>query len=250
MSDDLQGDTPEEMTESGAVENGIQTDQDGVQKAINKKHFQFKQAERERDAEREAREKLQRELDAIKAANAPKGIPPIPDPLDDDYEQKVRERDAAIEAKTRADEANRQAQEAQRLANERAQQATLEEQQKVLQAYTDRASALGVKPEELQVAGSQVADYGVSPDFAGYLMGHEEGPLIVKHLAADLAELDHINSLTPYQQGIYVENHIRPKLQALKPKTTEAPNPPTNISGGGVDPEAGKFRYSAGATFE
>ena len=251
MSDDLQGDIPEESADLGTAEEQQKPEQpDAAQKAINKKHFQFKQAERERDEERKKREELEQRLAALESQKVNQEIPPLPDAYDDDFETKIREREAAITRKAEIEAQNKLREDQQRLANEQAQREALEQKQKIVNDYTARAADLGVKPEELQLAGGQVEAYGVTPEFTDYLLTHEEGPLIVKHLAANLADIETINNMTPYQQAVYVETQIKPKLEALKPRITEAPGPATNINGGGVDVEAGKYVYSKGATFE
>ena len=55
--------------------------------------------------------------------------------------------------------------------------------------------------------------------------------------------------MSEYQASSYIEQVVKPKVAALRPKTTNAPSPATRVSGGGGDKDAGKYRFSKGAQF-
>jgi predicted GIY-YIG superfamily endonuclease len=89
--------------------------------------------------------------------------------------------------------------------------------------------------------------YGVTDDFVSHIATHEEGPLIAVYLAANPLELDALRSMSPMQQAIKIENDIRAKASALKPKPSQAPEPPTTLNGNGATP--GTSPWLEGGTY-
>ena len=216
--------------------------------AFNKQYGEKKQLERELEAQK-ARvaefENKQREEMAANVGN----IPALPDAFDDDYEQKIQARDEAIRAQAQFNYSQQSHQQAQQAAQQQAAQAREQDVHVSMESYTRKATELGIKQEELQAAGNKVGSYGLSEDLVMHILKDTDGPLITKHLAANPQDGYELASMSPFAVGQFLDG-IKQKASALKPKTSNAPKPATNLQGNGVDPEAGKYRYSEGATFE
>lgn len=241
------GSAPEETPESNA------------QKAINKKHWQWKEEERKRiDAERKAQELEQRlqQREANLTPNPEPVVPPMPDPYDEDIDRKLRERDEALMKKAAWQHQQRQSQaRAQELKaqEEQRQLAAQQEQQKQMQEKADsfnkRATDQGFKQEELQLAANQLAMYGnLSPQLAEYFLTDEHGPAFVAHLAANPMELDNLAGMNIVQASIHLQNNVLPEAKKLVPKPSSAPDPVDTLGGAGV-PEKDAV-YSRGAKYE
>lgn len=222
--------------------------QEAINKAINKKHFEAQQAKRELEAAN-ARikefEDKQRELEAQRVGN----IPPLPDAFDDDYEVKMQQREQALIAQANfkaQQEVYHKQQQYMKLQAEAQQQA---EFSKKVQDYSNRATALGIKQDELQAAANVVGNLGLSDDLVKHIIADSDGPLIVKHLAANQMDGLELAQMSPYEVGRKLDQ-IRQKAGALKPKTSKAPAPSTNLSGNGADKDAGRYPNIKGAKFE
>lgn len=228
-------------------EEKTQQAQEAANKAINKKHFQYKEEERKRLAAEKELQELRAKLEQ-QTSQRPE-IPPIPDPYDENYEAKVKARDEAIrqvvvyEAK-------------QEVETQRKQQ--LEEQQRQEQAkqiesmvttYNQRAKSLGLDVAEVEKAGDTLVQYGVSQDVANFLLSDEDGPLMTKYLAANPLELERIQSMPPMQAAIALNDSVRKQAAGLKPKQTKAPEPPEVLNGGGYQDDQG-MPHIKGAKFE
>jgi len=230
-------------------EQAEQADEDGEDpdwyvKAINRQHKKYRDEERRRI---EAEQRLQ-QLESIQMPqqNDRPDIPPPPDPFDENYDQKIAERDAAIQraAQWTAEEQARQHQEYQQMLQAAQQRAS--QLRSSLQTYTGRAEKLGVKPEDLQVAGSAVATMGINDDVATYILQNDQGPLITTYLARHPAELVALNGMGPMQAAVHIETKLRGKAERAHGKT-QAPPPPESLDGGGAPPAR---RGPKGATFE
>lgn len=211
----------EEKTES-------QIAQDKVQEVINKKHWEAKENERKYLA-------AQKELEQYKAQqqqDAPE-IPPVPDPFEDDYDLKLKQRDEAMRQRiaweTEQNYIARQNQQVEQQKQETKARELYEKQT----TYTQRAKDLGISGEDLQKAGETVAHYGLNDGLVMEILGDNDGALITRHLAANPMEIEALNGMSPYQAAIYIER-MRPKLEALKPRRTKAPSPSTRLEGKGT----------------
>ena len=137
----------------------------------------------------------------------------------------------------------------QQLTQQQAAQAKQDQVNKSMQDYTSKAVELGIKQDELQAAGNTVGGYGLSEDLIMHILGDSDGPLITKHLAANPQDGYQLASMSPYQVGSFLDG-IKAKASALKPKTTNAPAPATNLQGNGADPEASKYKNLRGTKYE
>lgn len=212
---------------------------------INKKHWQYKEEERKRLA-------LEAELEAIKAQYAPKEpeIPQAPDPFSDNYEQEQQQyQQKLIEYGQHQYSKQLQQQQQQQTAQQKQQQ-QIEETQGKVESYAKKAETLGVSKEKLAEAGRFVANSGIDNDVAMIILDDDSGPLITTYLYDNPSESEKVSSMKPLQAALYIERNIKPNLQALKPKTTNAPKPVKGVSGGSADPDLGKFPLTSGAKFE
>ncbi|WP_372857627.1 hypothetical protein [Pseudoalteromonas sp.] len=237
-----------EHEEQPKVEDEV-AKQEAIQKAINKKHFEAQQAKRDLEAANKRIEEFearQREEMAAQVGN----IPPAPDPFDDDYDEKIRERDELIARKAQFDAQQSVWQQQQQTQQQQAQQLKQEQLQAQVQAYNARTKELGISPDELQAAGNTVAQYGISDDLTMAILADSDGPLITKYLAANPMELSSLSNMNPLQGAMHIERIVRAKATALKPKTSKAPNPSENLQGKGHKPDDGRYRNIKGAKFE
>lgn len=222
--------------------------QEKANAAFNKQYGEKKQLERDLAAQREVNAKFeQAERERLKAQVG--DIPAMPDAFDDDFEAKVKLRDEAIVAQTNYQAQNNAYLQQEQFNQQQAAQAKAEQFNKSLTSYTSKATELGIKQDELQAAGNAVAGYGLSDDLVMHILGDSDGPLITKHLAANPQDGYQLASLSPFAVGNFLDG-IKAKASALKPKTSSTPAPATNLTGNGVDPEAGKHIHIRGATFE
>lgn len=276
MSDELQNDSVEsEVIENDEITNETIEDHDGgsdlatdseaeheeqpqvdedaakqaaIQKAINKKHFEAQQAKREAEEYKrkvEEYERQQRELEAAKFRD----IPSLPDPFDDDYEQKVRERDALIIQKAQFDAQQSYYYQQQQLQQQQREQQQREAQAKLEQDFLANAKKVGAKDEEIVSVVTTLVQAGLNNDLGNAIMADADGYLVAKHLAANPMEAYELNSMNPILAGAkYAE--IRKKAVALKPKTTSAPKPSKDLTGRSGDADAGRYQIIDGAKFE
>ena len=256
--------TSDENTESAPVNNEDDTTNDNIEqeggeteaseppltpgqqatfnKAMDKKTFKQRSAERERDS-------LRAELETVKSSLPQEqrpAIPPMPDQFANDFDEKTKTRDKAIADASAYDTrqetlATQKTEQTQRAVNERQQAATT-----AINTYTERATALGITPDELAKSGDAVAAYGINDAVVLHILGDEKGPALTKYLAENPIAMDKLNGLTPMQAAVHIENVVKPAALKMK-KTTNAPPPSTNLEGGGSPPSD---RGPKGATFE
>ena len=181
------------------------------------------------------------------------------DSFDDNYEadvakynQDVAEYQQKLQAKANFDaQQNIYAQQTQYQQQQAAQAAQLENQ-KVIQEHNNRVLALKINPSEMLAAENAVVSYGLPSELLAHIARDADSPLLVKYLGGNPQEgfeLANMAKNNPYGVGAYLDS-IKLKASALKPKTSNAPKPATNLSGNGADPELGKYKYLDGATFE
>lgn len=219
-----------------------------AQKVINKKHWEAKEAERQAAEYKRQLEELQAKQQETQSVEPI--VPPLPDTFDDDYEAKIAERDKKLMERARwnAEQTMRQTQQEQ-LQQQQLQQQKQQIMQSV-QTYEERAKGFGIDKQELEQVGNLVSNSGISVDLQMELLNDPDGALIVKHLASDIQSLDQLTKMTPYQAANFINQTIRPKAVNLKPKASNAPPPPDNLTGGTVDTDASKYSIVAGAKFE
>lgn len=238
---------PAHDTEHKKVEFSAEQ-QEILDREIGKKTFKLREEQRKR-------EELERKIAAYESQNVRQEqapvVPDVPDQWDDNYEQKLRQREEAL---TKRGEWNaRQAYAAQQAHQAEQQKAQLKQQQLAsdVEEYSKRAIQSGLSKEELAQAGQAVGAYIYNEDLAQAIIKDERGALITRYLADHINELEHVGQLSlvnPLAAAMYIAENIKPKLSAMKPKTTQAPEPVEIIRGAGAHK---KDRYHLeGATFE
>ncbi len=236
------------QAESNEQVDEVEVAKQKANEAFNKQYGEKKQLERDLAAQaaKVAQfENAERERLAAQIGN----IPDLPDPFDDDYEVKVKARDEALIAQTNYNTQNQNYLQQQQFQQQQEAQAKQVKVQESMASYSQKATELGIKQDELQAAANTVANYGLSDDLVMHILADSEGPLITKHLAANAQDGYQLASMSPYAVGQFLDG-IKAKAGALKPKKTNAPSPATNLQGNGVDPESGKYKNLKGAKFE
>jgi len=214
--------------------------------AIGKKTFKLREVERQAEA-------LQKQLEEVQA-KLPKqerpDVPEAPDPFaisDEEYRRQLLERDEALKKAAAYDAQQQYLQQQQYELAEQARQKQQEALNSKIENYASRAAKMGIKAEELQVAGATVSNFGIQEELVGFIIDDEQGPLITKYLSQNLTELDNLRNMSPIQAAIRITNEIKPKAAALKPKVNQAPDPVDTPQGAGISPKA---KGPKGATFE
>jgi len=231
-----------ENTEVGTGETGSelaadsgeaheQINQEKVNQAINKQHAKFREEERKRKEAEAENQKLLEQLKSIEANKPKPVVPPIPDPYDDDYEAKVKERDDALLAKAKHDAIEASKAEAEKERQQKALEAQQAETQKHINSYEKRSVEIGLDSNEVNKAGQVLVDYGINSDLAMFILQDKDGPLITQHLAANPAELSELLEMSPMMAAVTINSVVRPKAEALKPKPSKAPDPVKGLSG-------------------
>ena len=231
-----------EQSETATDNKADEHEEPDYQKIIAEKAFEARQAKREKE---ELARRLA-EIEAQKPKETRPNVPPIPDPWDDNFEEKLRQRDealtraAAYDAQQRLIQEQEQAKEQQRLQRQQQELTTR------VTTYSERAKQLGIDAQELAQAGQRLAGQ-VSDDVASYILDNDQGPLMTKYLSANPLELDRLQSMSPMQAAVYLETQVKPKAAQLgQKKITQAPDPVETLNGGGAAPERGP----KGAKFE
>lgn len=230
-----------ESGEQAQAESEVQVDEVELAKqkaneAFNKQYGEKKQLERDLAAQREENAKFQqaeRERQAAQVGD----IPPMPSEFDYDdnsqYLDAVSKRDDAIAAQVRYSEQNQAYLQQQQLNQQQAAQAKTVKVQESMASYSQKATELGIKQEELQAAANTVANYGLSDDLVMHILADSDGPLITKHLAANPRDGYELASMSPFAVGQFLDG-IKTKASALKPKKSSTPRPATNLQGNGA----------------
>ena len=212
---------------------------------IGKKVAKQREAERQAQEERQRREELEAELARLKAPSRPE-IPPIPDYFEDNYEQKVRERDEAIRKAVEYDAQQRILSEQREAAAQREQQAQQEIMYGKVQDYSKRADKLGIKPDELQRAGNYVAQYELDDRLIEEILDDDHGPAITVYLANNPMEIEQIRAMRPTKAWAYIESKIKAEAIGSRAKPKPSPEPLDNPKGTGFATQRGP----KGAVFE
>lgn len=236
--------------ENQSKNNDGVSDQDKVNKAINKQHAKYREEQRKRIQIEKERDEARQRLAEFEEKSNSVDIPKSPDPFDPEFESKRQAREDAIARKAEQDAAKAAA-EVQQSANvEAAQQAEFEKFQARAKAYDARIGALKLDAEEIQEAAKVVGEYGIHSDLIDVILDDEDGPLITKYLAANPLELDDLNNMSTVQAAIRINSIIKPAAALLKPQaSTETPDPVGDIDSGRGGGEK-TSELLKGATFE
>lgn len=254
--------TPEEVGELAAQDQQQQEQQDQQdeethdgfislgknQEQVNRQHKKYKDEERLRVKESERADAAEKTLEELKGKQAEVGIPPVPDRYSDSFEADIKERDDAIAAQTKQSAATEVAA-AERQKKDDARKT--EEEKALIKRVADFDTNMvshGLNPVETKAAADTVIGYGISTAFQDVLLEDPDGPLFVQYLAANSVELEEMNRMSVFQLVNHMNGDIRQKALLLKPKTSNAPDPPLKIKGGGA-PEQ-REDWEKGAQYE
>jgi hypothetical protein len=254
------------QTDLGTVENGPElatggnedsdtTNQDadnGVNKAINKAHHLRHKAERATLVEKQRADELQAKFDAIEANKPAPTVSDMPDRFDmsdEEFSVALQKRDTQRQELADHNAAQKARQTASQAANDKALE---DANAKITDAgnnFRKKADQLGISKEIQDSSAQTVMSYGVSNDLLVHICGYDESPLIMQYLASNPAELHELAGMGLAQAAIHVDGAIKVKAAALRPKTSNAPDPVVPLSGNGVDPNASKHPAFKGGTY-
>jgi len=245
----LESDTSNQVQdESNEQVDEVKVAQDKANAAFNKQYGQLKQGERDLATANDQLAKFQ-QADRDRQAAQVGEIPAMPDAFDDDFDAKVKQRDDALIAQANFNAQNNAYLQQEQFSQQQAAQVKAAKVQESMASYSQKATELGIKQEELQAAGEQVATYNLSQDLVMHILADSDGPLITKHLAANPQDGYQLASMSPFAVGQFLDN-IKTKASALKPKTSNAPAPGTNLNGQGVNLEDSQYKYIGGSTID
>jgi len=230
----------QDKTEDGTNEN--------VQKAINKQHAKYREEERLKIAAQNEAKELKEKLAAFEAEKGDIIVPEMPDPYDDNYEEKVKARDEAITQKATQNAQKQTVIEQQNANQEAANRAEQEQIQSLINDYDKRIVKLGLDVNMIKKAGEKVVEYGITGDLAEFILQQEDGPLITQYLAENPVQVDELRNMTPIQAALKINSDIKLAASAMKPQASNAPDPAETLSGRGAGEQ--KNPLIAGATFE
>ena len=182
-------------------------------------------------ARQAAEEQLARLQPAPQQAPGRPFVPPVPDPFEDGYEQKLAFRDEALAKAAQWDTV--QAISKYHMAEQQKvqQQAAEEEVKKVVSTYTSRAHKMGIKDAELVFAGSQIQAVGMSGELVEHILHDAQGPAISVYLGNNPEELEKIRAMPAISAAIYLETQIKPKAARTPKKAPPATLDPIRGSG-------------------
>jgi hypothetical protein len=213
-----------------------------LRKTIAEKAF------KEREARRRA-DDLEKRLKELEAQNKPEfdgAVPSMPDPFDDDFEQKIRAREEALQKKAKAEAFSIQQKEIDAEAQRKREREEFEQTQKLQSDFRKNAATLGVDNDSLTQSAQTVINYGVTPEIENAILSDKEGPLMLQYLAANPMDLADLIEAAPLRAGMLLAE-VKNKSLSLKRKPSSAPPPPASIEGRGVTK---RDRGPKGATFE
>lgn len=221
-------DSADEREQNTSEQASSQEEPESYTKRINKMHWEKMEAKREA-------ERLQKELEELKSKSSQqtvelKDVPPVPDQWDDDFEAKMKARDAIIANNVKA--------QAQREAEARAQEARMAQQEqeayersvKLQGDFNSKAKAAGINEHSLIEAQKLLVNNGLSGEKAYAVLTDDRGPQIAMYLAENPMELQTLLTMSTIDAVRHIDRNISAKLASTKPKSS-APPPPDTLSG-------------------
>ena len=237
-----EGDNPDNINQD--------SDQDGVNKAINKAHHLKHKAERATAAETKRADDLQAQLNAIEANKPAPVVDEMPDRFDmsdEEFNAALLKRDTQRQAKADYNAAQKTRQDASQAASNQSLEDANARITEAGNSFRKKADELGISKESQNSSAKTVMDYGVSNDLLVHICGYDESPLIMQYLAANPAELSGLSRMGLAEAAIHVDGKIRKKVASVKPVNSNAPAPLNAVKGSGAAP---KKRGATGTKFE
>lgn len=206
---------------------------EGAKKAINKKHWEAKEAQRETVA-------IQAKYDALKASQEPTGTAPVVPDLPDidllsneEYQVQMKARDTALIQQADFNAAQNYQNKQAQIRQDEALRQQQTDATNLRQTYANKATERGFDADEVLRAATDIANYGVSDAVADMLLNVDDGPDMTLYLRQNPETLAALQSMPVHQQIDHMSNVVRINAESLKPKSSNAPPPPTDISAGG-----------------
>lgn len=204
---------------------------------------------KQRDAERESDSLRQQLADAqaqIPQAERPI-IPEMPDQYDDDFQEKMVVRDAAMrEATAFEQDEQRQVQYNQEFQRQQ-QQASQDALVKASNDFNDRGKKLGITQAEQGAAWTAIANSGLDANVTAFILQDEQGPNITRYLSKNPQILDNLAQMSPMVAAAEIASNIRAK--AVAGGVSVDPPPPPGETANAAGFQEGE-RGPKGATYE
>lgn len=220
----------EESTGEPNQEQKAEETPDSVQRRINKIHWEKMEAKREAD-------RLRKELEDAKKSSEPqleiKDVPAIPDVWDEDYESKIKARDAIIANNVKAEAIQEAETRAQKADLAKQEQEAYERQVKLQGDFNDRAQKSGINEQSLLEAQKLLVSNGLNGEKAYAVLTDDNGPQVAMYLAENPHELQTILSMDTITAVRHIDRQISAKL-APSQSTSTAPPPPETLNGKGA----------------
>lgn len=228
------GDTPEGAAPDHAHRVEFTPEQQEVfDKAINKKVYEAREAQRKAEEAERLRQEAEERLRAAQEPQRP-SVPPKPDdPFAPDYDEQVNAWAESLAAQKAYDERVAVAHQQREMAQYQAQQEAERAMQQKTAEYFDRGSKLGLAQADLNQASATLNQFGISPEVGQHLMGDDRGPEMAVYLANNLAELEQVSQMTPMQAAVHLETVVKQKAMRPSPQLTP---PPAKVAAGAGAP--------------
>jgi hypothetical protein len=221
---------------------------DRHQKDVNVQHKKFRDTERLLSKSDERANSLAKELEELKSSSVDLTIPPVPDQYSDNFETDIAKRDEAVKRKAEYDaQQERIAADQKRQDDAKVAESNTREQEQIA-TFDKNMVTLGLNPIEVKAAADTILGYGISDGLSDFILEDPDGPLLVQYLKDNPVELESMNSMSTLSLYNHINADVRAKASLLKPKTSNAPNPPIVLDGGGA-PESPES-WEKGAVYE
>lgn len=195
--------------------------QEKVNKVINEKHRKMREAEERVQALEEKSLKLEQQLAAFTAQKRP-AIPDTPDPLDPNIVALTVTRDKAIADAAAFDVKANQTVEERRQQQQRQQEQAAQEVNTQVQQFGKRAADLGYTPEKLAESERLVVSHlGSNNPLNRWILGQEDGPLLVDFLSQNLHFTEQLSKVSPTDAAIKIRSFMPGVQQQPAPGQTE-----------------------------
>lgn len=245
MSEDVAEDVVEVEEPEVVVPEGF-ISMDKHQKDFNVQYKKANENERGRIAAEEKALALQAKIDELSRQEVI--VPPVPDKYSDSFDHDIAERDAAISAQAEQNAINQQAVATrQRAENEKRAEENLAIDARVA-TFDKSVVTNGLSADEVKAAAESLISSGISNTFQDILLDDQDGPLLVKYLDNNPLEAEQMNGMGVAALVNHINTEVRPKAMKLKPRTSNAPEPPIVLTGGGA-PQT-KESWEEGAIYE
>ncbi len=221
---------------------------DKHQKDVNVQHKKFRDEERGRVSAEQKLDAAEKKLEELRVAKTDIVIPPVPDQNSESFEADMKVRDDAISLKADINAEEKQLTLTRNKEDEARETRENDAINEKIAAFDSNMVAHGLNPAATKAAADTVIGYGISSMFQDVILEDKDGPLLVTYLSKNPVELEEMNKMSTLQLVNHINGDVRQKASLLKPKTSDAPDPPITLTGGGA-PET-KEEWERGAKYE